>query len=418
MTMRNFLRLIFCCLFSLACAQASAVDTIKIAFIDALSGQYADIGFDSLRQFQAAIAHTNANGGALGLDLELVPLDDQSSVERALENLDLALGQGIRYVTQGNNPEVTLALAKAIDAHNRENPARAVLFLNYGDGATELDNAQCNYWHFRFDASIAMKARVLVDGIPDDGGIQSVYLLNQDNAWGHQASREIQRVLSQRRPDMQVVGDDLHPAGVKQDLSVYVQTVVASGADAIVTANRGADLIGLMSAIAASGIWKPVFVVSNVASGVPAAVGEPGADRVTGVFTWHPNIGDNLLSLFARSYRQANGEDWNGLPGLVTVQMLAASMQNARSIDPVQVARMLEGLSFLGATGPTAMREDNHQLLQPLFLASLVRVDGSSAVNAAAGSSLAWQTVSRSEPDETALETACRMQRPKSAGTP
>ena len=172
-----------------------------------------------------------------------------------------------------------------------------------------------------------------------------------------------------------------------------------------------------MSAIAASGIWKPVFVVSNVASGVPAAVGAPGADRVTGVFTWHPNIGDNLLSLFARSYRQANGEDWNGLPGLVTVQMLAASMQNARSIDPVQVARMLEGLSFLGATGPTAMREDNHQLLQPLFLARLVRVDGSSAVNAAAGSSLAWQTVSRSEPDEIALETACRMQRPKSAGT-
>ena len=130
--MRNFLGLFFFFLSSAVSAQTGAVDTIKIAFIDALSGQYADIGFDSLKQFQAAIAHTNANGGALGLDLELVPLDDQSSVERALENLDLALGQGIRFVTQGNNPEVTVALARAIDAHNQENPSRAVLFLNYG----------------------------------------------------------------------------------------------------------------------------------------------------------------------------------------------------------------------------------------------------------------------------------------------
>ncbi len=414
--MRNFLRLFFLFLLSFASARAGAVDTIRIAFIDALSGQYADIGFDSLKQFQAAIAHTNANGGALGLDLELVPLDDQSSVERALENLDLALGQGIRYVTQGNNPEVTLALAKAIDAHNEENPGRAVLFLNYGDGAPQLDNVQCNYWHFRFDASISMKTRALVSGIPTDGSIQSVHLINQDNAWGHQASREIQRVLSQHRPELQVVGDDVHPAGGNHDLSAPIQMVEASGADAIVTANRGADLIGLMSAIAASGTWKPVFVASNVASGVPAAVGEPGAGRVTAVFTWHPNIGDNLLSLFAESYRQTNGEDWNGLPGFVTVQMLATSMQNARSIDPVQVARVLEGLSFLGAAGPTAMREDNHQLLQPLFLARLVSANGSPGVNAAVGSSLGWQTISRSEPDETALDTACRMQRPKNAG--
>ncbi len=417
MIMPDILRLIFCCMLCVVSARASAVDTIKIAFIDALSGQYADIGFDSLKQFQAAIAQTNANGGALGLDLELVPLDDQSSVERAMENLDLALKQGIRFVTQGNNPEVTLALAKAIDAHNQENPARAVLFLNYGDGASQLDNAQCSYWHFRFDASIAMKTRLLVEGIPADGSIQSVHLINQDNAWGHEASRAVQRALSQHRPELQVVGDDVHPAGVKQDLSASIQSVEVSGADAIVTANRGTDLIRLVAAIAAKGTWKPVFIVGNVASGVPAAAGQPGAGRVTAVFTWHPNIGDNLLSLFAESYRQSNGEDWNGLPAYVTVQMLAASMQNARSIDPLQVARVLEGLSFLGAAGPTAMREDNHQLLQPLFLAQLVSADASLGIDAAVGTSVGWQTILRSEPDETALDTACKMQRPRNPAT-
>ncbi|HUU72620.1 MAG TPA: branched-chain amino acid ABC transporter substrate-binding protein [Burkholderiales bacterium] len=411
--MRDVLRLVLLCLFSVASGQVSAVDTIKVAFIDALSGEYADIGFDSLNQFQAAIAYTNANGGALGLDLELVPLDDQSSVERALEHLDLALGQGIRYVTQGNNPEVTVALAKAIDAHNAENPGRAVLFLNYGDGAPQLDNLHCSFWHFRFDASLEMKLRTLVDGIPADGSVQSAYLLNQDNAWGHQASREIQRMLSKLRPEIQIVGDEVHPGGSDQDLSVYVQQAMASDADAIITADRGADLERLISAVARLGGRTPVFIASNVASGVPAAIGVSGSDRVTGVFTWHANIGSNLLSPFARSYRETHGEDWNGLASYVTVQMLAASIQNARSSDPVQVARVLEGLSFLGVAGPTAMREDNHQLLQPLFLSRLVNPGSGTNANMAVDSGLAWQTLSRSEPDETALETACKMQRPK-----
>ena len=420
MTIRNVFHFVSFCLLSVLSGQASAVDTIKIAFIDGLSGQYADIRFGSLKQFQRAIAYTNANGGALGLNLRLVPLDDQSSVQQALDNLDLAIRQGIRYVTQGNNPDVSVALAKAIEAHNLENPGRAVLYLDYGDGAPQLDNEQCSFWHFRFDASVAMKVRALVAGIPSDGSIETIYLLNQDNPWGHQASREIQRALSQMRPGIEIVGDDLHPTGTVQDFSASIETIIASGADAIVTADRGTDLIGIMSAIGKSSEVKPVFIVSNTVSGVPAAIGERGTNRVTGVFTWHANIGDNLLDLFAGAYRKKHGEDWNGLASYVAVQMLAASMDNARSTDPLQVASVLEGLSFLGATGPTAIREDNHQLLQPLFLARLVSASGApdadaaGAIHAVAGSGLAWQTVLRSEPDETALETSCRMQRPAS----
>ena len=414
--MRRLFCLLSFALLSVACGPAAGADTIKIAFIDALSGRYADIGFASLKQYQSAIAYTNSNGGALGLDFELVPLDDQSSVKQALSNLELAIQQGIRYVTQGNNSEVAVALAKAIDAHNRENPARSVMYLNYGDGALQLDNEACSFWHFRFDASLAMKAHTMVAGIPADGSVQTVYLINQDDPWGHDASRGILSVLSKQRPEIRIVGDELHPAGKVKDFSGYIRRIIDSGADAIVTADRGADLVKLMSAWSKTGQAKQVFVLSNSASLVPAAIGQRGADRVTGVFTWHANMGSNLIDQFAEAYQNEHGESWNGLPAYITIQMLVASTEVARSADPLLVAQALEGLSFLGAAGPVALREDNHQLLQPLFLARLGRVGnggvGNSAGKTAVGSKLGWNTVLRREPEETVLDTTCKMQRP------
>ena len=413
--MRTILRSCFLALLLTASMPANSADTVKIAFIDALSGPNADIGFANLKQYQQAIAYANANGGALGLDLELVPLDDESSVKRALEHLKLAIQQGIHYVTQGNDPEIAVALAKAIDAHNRENPNRAVVFLNYGDGAPQLDNGACSFWQFRFDASITMKTRALVAAIPADGSVQSIWLLNQDNPWGQDASREMQRALSELRPEIRILGDELHPLSKVNDFSGYVARIIDSGSDAIMTADRGADLTGFMSALRKSGQEKYVFILSNSVSSVPAVLGNYGAGHITGVFTWHANIGSNLIDQYAASYREEQGADWNGLPQYVAIAMLATSMQTAHSTDPSRVANTLEGLSFLGAAGPVAIREDNHQLLQPLFVASLdTLMDGRGT--AAASSKFGWQTRVHLEPGDTEVETTCEMQKPPEPG--
>lgn len=413
--MRTVPRLWLLALLMAMAMPAKSADTVKIAFIDALSGPNADIGFTNLKQYQQAVAYANANGGALGLDLELVPLDDGSSVKRALEHLELAIHQGIRYVTQGNDPEIAIALAKAIDAHNQKNPSRAVVFLNYGDGAPQLDNEACSFWQFRFDASFAMKTRALVAAIPADGSVQSIYLLNQDNPWGQSASREMQRVLSEQRPEIRILGDELHPLSQVKDFSGYVAHILDSGADAIMTADRGADLVGFMSALSKTGQEKYVYILSNSVSTVPAAVGKYGSGHITGVFTWHANIGSNLIDDYAASYRAEQGADWNGLPGYVAIEMLVTSMQTARSTDPSLVARTLEGLSFLGAAGPVAIRDDNHQLLQPLFIATLDALpDGSGT--AAASSKLGWKTQVRMEPGDNELETSCQMQKPSEPG--
>ena len=412
--MRTFFCLVFVTVLAVFSGGVRAADTIRIALIDALSGSYADIGYTSVKQYQEAIADANNHGGALGLKLELVPLDDKSSIEQALSNLELVIQQGIRYVMQGNNPEISIALAKAIDAHNSDNPNRAVLYLNYGDGAPQLNDEQCSFWHFRFDASIAMKLQTLIAAIPDDGSVKTIYLLNQDDTWGHGASREAQRILATTRPAIQIVGDEVHPVGKVKDFSAYLAMMTESGADAILTADRGADLLALMRAARKAGDGKPVYVASSTLSGVPAAIGASGVDRVYAVFTWHSNIGANSLDQFAGAYSAKYNQEWNGLPSYVSIQMLVTSMETVRSTEPIRVASVLQGLSFLGASSPTAMRNDNHQLLQPLFVATLAKAGTKGAKNAVGETDLGWKTVLRKESDQTQMKTTCKMQRPES----
>ena len=44
------------------------------------------------------------------------------------------------------------------------------------------------------------------------------------------------------------VGNELHPIGKVQDFSPYVQKIVSSGADAVITGNWGADMVNLAKA--------------------------------------------------------------------------------------------------------------------------------------------------------------------------
>lgn len=409
-TIHRFCGLLLVAVLLVISGRAAAADTIKIAFIDALSGPYADIGFTALKQYQEAIAYANGNGGALGLKLELVPLDDKASIEQALGNLELAIKQGIRYITQGNNPEISAALASAIDAHNQANPNSAVLFLNYGDGVSEGDTNPCSFWQFRFDSSIAMKLHVLAESIPIDGGVQSIYFLNQDDAWGRSASRQALQILTRLRPGIEIVGDELHPVGGVKDFAAYFARVAESGAAAILTANRGADLAALLQEAGKAANPFAIYVLSSSLSDAPVSIGKAGADRVFGVFTWHANIGANQLSQFASAYRKKHDQEWNGLPAYMAVQMLVTSIETARSLEPIRVAGVLGGLSFLGATGPTAMRDDNHQLLQPLFVSVLTMTGTDGAGNAVA---VEWHTMLRKEAEETYLETACKMTKPR-----
>ncbi|MEK6210009.1 MAG: ABC transporter substrate-binding protein [Pseudomonadota bacterium] len=230
-----------------ACQQSET--SIKIGFIDPLSGAFANVGAHGQRELQLVIEDINQRGGVLGgKKFEIVARDSKANPQEALIAMRQLVDQKVRFMFQGNSSAVTGALSEAVVKHNERNPESSVLYLNYGAADPALTNDKCSFWHFRFDADADMKMQALTNLMAEQKNIKKVYLINQDYAFGHAVSRAARAMLAQKRPDIKIVGDDLHPLGKIKDFAPYISKINASGADSVITGNAGSDMALLIKA--------------------------------------------------------------------------------------------------------------------------------------------------------------------------
>lgn len=355
-------------------AVSSAADAVKIAFIDPLSGPFAGTGVNGLHQYEfAADQLVNEKGGVLNGDMfEIVAFDNKISPKESLIQLQVAIDQGIRYIAQGNSSGVANALTEAIEKHNRRNPEDRVLFLNYSAVDPALTNDKCTFWHFRFDANADIKMDALTDVIAADESIKNVYIIGQDYSFGKAVAAAAERFIAEKRPDITIVGNELHPIGKVKDFTPYSRKIVAAETDAIITGNWGADMLGLGKSVLENGYKGPIFTYYAAADGITAAFGETGKGAVRLVAEGQINP---PASAAAEAYYEAfktKYPDGNISQARITnvIEMLARAINEAGSAtDVVKVAYALEGMehdSLWG--GKVLMREIDHQLIQDVHI--------------------------------------------------
>jgi len=397
--------------FTIGCLAAPASADVKIAFIDPLSGGGAATGILAQKTHQFYIDAINAAGGLNGEKLVLLSYDNKVNPQESLIQLKRALDEGARYVVQGNGSGVALALTDAVQKYNERNPGKEVVYLNYAAVDPALTNDKCNFWHFRFDADADMKMAALTDVIARDTRIKRVYLINQDYSFGKAVAAAATKMLAEKRPDIKIVGDELHPLQKVNDFSPYVAKIKAAGADTVITGNWSNDMVLLIKAGKDAGMkvdWETYYGGSP---GAVTAIGEAGVDTLKQVSEWHRNATPELdASVVAFSARYPGAENEYSYWRAKTMwEMFAAAARKAQSSDPVKVARAMEGMKMPTALGEVEMRADNHQLLQPLYVSTLSR----NAKYDSEGTGLGWKTDAKVEGKATALPTTCKMDRPK-----
>jgi branched-chain amino acid transport system substrate-binding protein len=390
-----------------------AADTIRIAHIDPMSGPFGLVGESLGKHLDATAADINAKGGVLGgMKFEIVHFDNKSSPQESALLLKQVTDSGIRFVTQGGGSNIAHALSEAVAKHNSRNPDSSVLYLNYAAQDPTLTNDKCNFWHFRFDAHVDMKLDAITNHIARQKDIRKVYLLNQDYAFGQAISKAAREMLARKRADIEIVGDDLHPLGKVKDFSPYIAKIKASAAQAVITGNWGADFTLLIKSSKESGLGVIFYTFNAQNAGAPSSVGAAGADHIKQVFTWHANIADNKAEKFALDFRKKYNGDFYYNTAKTELEMLARAMNDTTSIDPLKVARALEGMKYQSDTGEVWMRADDHQLMQPIYIATFTKAGGKDVKIDAEGTGFGWKTDIRIEPADTVMPTSCKMERP------
>jgi branched-chain amino acid transport system substrate-binding protein len=392
---------------------ASAEDTVKIGYIDPLSGGGASVGEGGLKTFQYLADELNAKGGILGHKVEIIPLDNKTNPQESLVQAQKAIDAGAHYITQGNGSSVGAALEDFVTKNNGRNPGKEVLYFNYAAVDPSMTNDKCSYWHFRWDASSDIKMEALTNYMKDTPAIKKVYLINQDYSFGQSVRTDARKMLTAKRPDVEIVGDELHPLLKVTDFSPYIAKIKASGADSVVTGNWGQDFALLLKAAADAGLKVNWYTYYAGGAGGPTAIKQTGLDgQVFQITEGFANSGNQAAMEFEKAFRAKTGLSLWYPRAVNEMRMFKAAAEKANSVDPVKVAAALEDLQFEVLDGGNGiMRKDDHQFFQPIYISSFGKLAANEPFDEE-NTGWGWHLVSKIDTPQAMVSTTCKMKRP------
>ena len=397
-------------------ANVQAQTTYKLAYIDPLSGPFANVGELMLAHTQFAVDDINAKGGVLGgTKLQLLQFDSKLSAQESQSALQAAIDQGAKaIVTGGSGSSVVTALVQSVARWNQRNPGKELLVLNHSSIDPEMTGKACSFWHFQTEANTAMKMKALANTIKKTPDVKKVYLLNQDYAHGKQWATYGRQLVGLARPDIQFIGEALHPIGRVKDFAPYLANIKQSGADSVITGNWGQDMTLLLKAAGDAGYNLRYY--NHSAGSIPGtvlAVSQAKLGQLTWVAEWHPGQADTpKVDALAKAYKAKTGKDFLAPRIDLTPRMLAAAINKAGSTDTPKVASALEDLTFDSVVGPVRMRADDHQLLLPQVVNTIAPVDGKTVKVGWEGTNYGFRTDAVYTGNELAQGTDCKMVRP------
>ncbi len=392
---------------------------IKVALIESLSGPFANTGEAVFRNLVWATERVNGRGGVKlpggARPLLIERYDSKGQNDEALSALRAAIDDGVTVIAQGNSSATAAVLIDAINKHNEREPGKRVLYLNYSAVDPALTNDKCSYWHFRFDAHADMRMTALMDVLKDDKSVKSIYLIGQDYSFGQSVLKEAKRQIAAQRPDLQVVGDELHPLGRVKDFIAYAVKIKASGAQAVLTGNWGNDLTLLIKAAKDVGFDGKFYTFYGNALGAPAAIGDAGVGKVIAVAEWFPNAAGAPSEALYQSFRQrfpVAKDDYVHMRMQLVIEALAQSIEKAGSIEAGAVAAQMEtaSVSMAGQTG--TMRAADHQFQQPLLVAQMGKLGDAGVKFDVEGSGYGFRVIKTIASNKAAMPTSCKMVRP------
>lgn len=394
--------------------RVQAAEPLRIATIQPLSGPFALQGEEIVKQLRAAADRVNAQGGIYdGRKIEIVGLDGKANARDSLLALKKATDSNIDYVISDIS-SVVHALSDAVAKHNRRNPDNRVLLINIDARDPALTESKCHFWHYRLNYHTDTEIDFLTDYLAKQENVRKVYLINQDYAYGHAIQKTSRKLLKQKRPDIEIVGESLIPLGKVKDFTPYTAKIHASGADTVITGNWGNDMFLLVRAGSNSGLDVNYYILVGNVAGSTAGIGNAGVGKVWSLFPWHANADPNPYGAFNETYktRYKSISNYDYLPAHRSIAMLTNAFAKAKSDDPLNVALALEGMTHDGPEGRTRVRPEDHQLITPLYLAALTKAGQPGVPFAAEGTDLGWKTVHKGEGRAYVPPIKCRVKKP------
>jgi branched-chain amino acid transport system substrate-binding protein len=332
-----------------------------------LSGFQANGGQTVLGGVNLMAAEINRTGGLLGYKVVIVPKDDESDSDVAIEvaeqvRADIQAGKRVLGLIGHYNSGQTLA---AMEIY-QDLPLVVIT-----PTASELSITQKGYRNFfRVNANDEVQANALASFLVEDLGASRVAVVHNDTAYGIGLRDQMARALSERGAETALT---LQVAEGQESYADEIAQIQQANPDALFYAGYEIEAPYLRYAAVQAGLDMP-FVASDgafLSATIDEAEGTAEGMYVSG---FAPSPAQAVGADWIRQYQEVEyrNPDTYSINGYAALEVLAHGVRQANSIDAAQVSDAIRAATVETPIG-TLSYQDNGDLREATLFIFQVR---------------------------------------------
>jgi len=340
---------------------------IVIGMVEAMSGPFKASGDRFLIGARDAVDEINAKGGLLGKQVVLITEDSSFKPDVAVrKTTKLILEDNADIIIGSLGSHVIMAMMKVVEKYKK-------VFLVYNSEASSITGKDFIPYVFRTCLSTGQRAAATVSYLAKYTKFRKYYIFCMDFSLGREAGEDFKKNLK-KIPDAQLVGEDYHPIGLK-DFAPYVNKIMASDAEVVLTMNYGPDLSNLIKTGASLG-WRAITAGGYLFD--PVILQEVKEAAVGHLVVQHSMIelGNPVDKKFYHDFLE-NHKDLDQVAfnpcifygAYHAYRWLFDVIKKAGNTDSEKIIRTWEGMQYEQPWGRVTMRTCDHQMVTPIKVA-------------------------------------------------
>jgi branched-chain amino acid transport system substrate-binding protein len=356
---------------SLALFAPARSDEIKIGEINSYSGLPA-FTEPYRKGWRLALEEINAEGGVDGKKLVVISKDDGGKPAEAVTAAnELVSDDGVALLAGTFFSNVGLAVSDFA-------AQKKVMFLAAEPLTDAITWSKGNRYTFRLRPANYMQAAMLADEAAKLPAKRWATIA-PNYEYGQSAVAAFKKLLSEKRPDIQWVGEQWPPQG-KIDAGPVLEAIDATKPDAILNVEFGADLVKLVREGNTRGTFQGRSVVSFL-TGEPEYLDPLKSEAPTGwIVTGYPwsdvKIPEHAAFLKAYEDKYHDYPRLGSIVGYSMMRAIAAILVKAQSTETDKLIAAAEGIQVETPFGQVTFRAIDHQSTMGAFVGKTALKDG------------------------------------------
>ncbi|MDQ0372143.1 urea ABC transporter substrate-binding protein [Cellulomonas humilata] len=347
---------------SASCVDTSG-DTVKIGFLNSLSGTMA-ISEQTVRDsLDLAAEEINADGGVLGKQLEIVAEDGASEPTVFAEKAEKLISSDcVAAVFGGWTSSSRKAMLPVFEAKD------SLLFY-----PVQYEGLEASPNIFYTGATTNQQILPGMDYLKEQGK-SKIFLVGSDYVFPRTANKEI--VAWAGANDVEIVGEEYAPLG-HTDFATIVNKLKGSGADAVFNTLNGDSNVAFFKEYKNVGLAADTLPVVSV-SIAEEEVGGIGIDNIVGQLTawnYYQTVDSPANATFVEAFKAKFGDDRVTSDPMeaayTSLYLWKLMVEKAESFDVAAVQEAAGGTTFEAPEGTVTVNGDNHHIAKTALIGKI-----------------------------------------------